>query len=148
MSTPKLDTRTPSSSKGARRSTVTFLLAGLETFVGLSAVYGGTAMLRDPLHPMGVTTDLIAGSPFTTYTWPGVLLLILVGIAPLLLAIGVVTRVRGAVALSAAFGVGLVAWICVQWALLLDRLWLQPVMFAIGIVIVALSPVLYRRGAW
>jgi len=31
------------------------------------------------------------------------------------------------------------AWIVVQWALLSDRLWLQPLIFGIGAVIAALA---------
>jgi hypothetical protein len=120
-------------------------LVALEVFVGGGGVYGGVEMLRDPLTPMGTTTDLIEGSPFETYTWPGVLLLALVGVAPLVLAGGLLLKVRGSVELSAGFGLGLMAWICVQWALLTDHLWLQPVMFGLGAVIVALASVLYRR---
>jgi hypothetical protein len=51
------------------------------------------------------------------------------------------------VAGSGLLGGGLVAWIVVQWALLADRLWLQPVIFAIGAVTVALALLAYRRGA-
>src|SRR4051794_23630499 len=98
MSTPKPAPRTASPPQKAHHGRLTFLLAGLESFVGFGAVYGGVAMLRDPLHPMGATTDLIQGSPFRTYTWPGVLLLVLVGIAPLVLTVGLLTRVPGAVA--------------------------------------------------
>jgi hypothetical protein len=74
-----------------------------------------------------------------------VLLLTLLGIAPLVLAIGVLARVRGAVPLSGAFGVGLMAWIGVQWVMLADRLWLQLLMFGIGLVVLSVSTVLYRR---
>jgi hypothetical protein len=103
-------------------------------------------MVRHPLSPMGVTTELIEGSPFSTFTWPGVLLLTLLGIAPLVLAVGVLARVRGTVALSGAFGAGLMAWIGAQWVMLADRLWLQPLMFGIGLAILGLSTVLYRLG--
>jgi len=48
-------------------------------------------------------------------------------------------RRRGALELSGLFGVGLMAWIVVQWALLSDRLWLQPLIFGIGAVIAALA---------
>ena len=47
-------------------------------------------------------------------------------------------RRRGALELSGLFGVGLMAWIVVQWALLSDRLWLQPLIFGIAAVIAAL----------
>jgi len=48
-------------------------------------------------------------------------------------------RRRGALELSGLFGVGLMAWIVVQWALLSDRLWLQPLIFGIGAVTAALA---------
>jgi hypothetical protein len=120
-------------------------VAALEAFVGVGGVYGGVEMLRHPLNAMGATTDLLDGSPFDTFTWPGVLLLTLLGVTPLVLALGLLLRVRGAVFLSAGFGLGLMAWICVQWALLEDHLWLQPLMFGFGAVIVALSTIMHRQ---
>jgi len=63
------------------------------------------------------------------------------------LAVGLIARRRGAVELSGLFGVGLMAWIGVQWALLSDRLWLQPVIFGIGVLIAALAALAVRRRA-
>ena len=37
------------------------------------------------------------------------------------------------------FGIGLMAWIGVQWALLTNRLWLQPLIFGIGAVITVVA---------
>jgi hypothetical protein len=111
----------------------------LELFVGIGGIFGGLEMIRHPLNPLGMTTKLIAGSPFDTYTWPGILLLVLVGLAPCLLAVGVIARWRRMLELSGLFGIGLMAWIVVQWALLADRLWLQPVIFGIGAVITGLA---------
>ncbi|HEY5180823.1 MAG TPA: hypothetical protein VIJ07_13815, partial [Dermatophilaceae bacterium] len=80
-----------------------------------------------------------------TYTWPGILLLVLVGVTPCVLAVGLMARRRGAIEVSGLFGVGLMAWIGVQWALLSDRLWLQPVIFGIGAAIAALAALAARR---
>lgn len=110
----------------------------LELFVGIGGIFGGLEMIRHPLDSLGMSTELIAGSPFDTYTWPGVLLLVLVGVTPCVLAVGVIAGTRGALALSWMFGIGLMAWIGVQWVLLPDRLWLQPLIFGIGAVITAL----------
>ncbi|WP_432546980.1 hypothetical protein [Kineococcus sp. SYSU DK004] len=121
-------------------------IAALELLTAAWAVVGGVAMLRDPLTPLGASTDLIAGSPFDTFTWPGALLLGLVGIAPALLAAGLLLRVRGAVLLSAFFGVGMVAWIAVQWVLLADRLWLQPLVLGVGVLITVSALLAFRRG--
>jgi hypothetical protein len=85
------------------------------------------------------------GPPFDTFTWPGVLLLVLVGLAPCFLAIGLIARWPGMLQLSGLFGVGLMAWIGVQWALLNDRLWLQPAMFIFGAAIAALARRALRR---
>jgi len=117
----------------------------LQLLVGLGGIYGGLEMIRHPRSAFGVTTDLIAGSPFDTFTWPGVLLLVLVGLAPCLLAIGLLARWPGMIQLSGLFGAGLMAWIGVQWALLDDRLWLQPAMFIFGAAIAALALRKLRR---
>lgn len=61
------------------------------------------------------------------------------GVAPCLLALGIVTRWPGMLLLSGLFGLGLMAWIGAQWALLQDRLWLQPAMLISGAVIAALA---------
>src|SRR5665811_23952 len=49
----------------------------LQLFVGIGGIFGGLEMIRHPLNPLGMTTKLIAGSPFDTFTWPGILLLVL-----------------------------------------------------------------------
>ena len=107
----------------------------MELFVGIGGIFGGLEMIRHPLNPLGMKPELIAASPFDTYSWPGGLLLVLVGVTPCVLAVGVITRRRGALEPSGLFGIGLMAWIGVQWALLTDRLWLQPLIFGIGAVI-------------
>jgi len=119
----------------------------LQIFVGLGGIFGGLEMIRHPRNAFGVTPELVAGSPFDTFTWPGILLLVLVGLTPCILAVGLIAGRPGMLQLSGAFGVGLMAWIGVQWALLSDRLWLQPVMFVIGAVIAAMAVLELRRTA-
>lgn len=115
-------------------------------FVGLGGVFGGVEMLHRPLDALGMTPELISGSPFDTFTWPGILLLVLLGLVPSVLAFGLIVRRTGALLFSGLFGVGLMAWIGVQWALLSDRPWLQPAMFIVGAVIAALATFAWRRG--
>lgn len=147
MSTSFLSRRPTSAAQTRRGNSLALRLTAviLELFVGIGGIFGGVEMIRHPLNPLGMTTALIEGSPFDTYTWPGILLLVLVGVVPCALAVGVVARTRGALPLSALFGVGLMAWIVVQWALLTDRLWLQPLIFAMGAVIAVVSTVAERR---
>lgn len=149
MSTSFLPRRSPSAvqTRAGSAPALRVTVVVLELFVGIGGIFGGLEMIRHPLNPMGMTPELIAGSPFDTYTWPGILLLVLVGLTPCVLAIGLIARGRGAFQLSAIFGIGVMAWIAVQWAMLPDRLWLQPVIFGIGAAIAALATVAVRRGA-
>jgi hypothetical protein len=140
-------TRVPSASATARSSRRGFMwtVVGIELVVAVNAIWAGIAMLVHPLNPLGITPDLIAGSPFDTYTWPGVLLLVLNGLVPASLAILVILRFRAALLLSAAWGVGLMAWIVAQWLLLSDVLWLQYALFAAGAVVATCGVLAARR---
>jgi hypothetical protein len=122
-----------------------FSLVALLGFVGLGGVYGAVQMLADPYRPMGMSTHMIARTPFDSFVVPGVLLLLLVGVAPLFLAVGLLARTHLHPGWVAAYGVGLMAWIVTQWVVVDARLWLQPVIFGIGFVIVVLAAALWRR---
>lgn len=113
--------------------------------MGFGAVYGGIQMLVDPYEPMGMTRSLIIRTPFETFTVPGVLLLVLVGTTPLVLAVAALRRAAPHPLWAVAFGLGLVAWIVTQWVLLDAQLWLQPVIFAVGLAIVAVAGALWRQ---
>jgi hypothetical protein len=119
---------------------------GLEALVAVNAVWAGITMIANPWTPLGITTDLIAGSPFTNYTWPGILLLVLNGIAPATLAVALVAHRHWAMVWSAAWGVGLMAWIVAQWLMLTDVLWLQYVLFVVGAVVAGCAVAALRRG--
>lgn len=120
-------------------------LVGLLAFVGLGGVFGGIQMLVHPYQPMGMATHMISRTPFDTFAVPGVLLLTLLGVAPLALAVTFLARPTPHPGWAAAFGVGLMAWIAVQWALVEARLWLQPVLVVVGAAVVAVAAALWHR---
>jgi hypothetical protein len=120
-------------------------LVGLMVFVGLGGVFGGINMLADPYEAMGMTTHMIHRTPFDTFAVPGVLLLALVGVAPLALAVAYLGRTHPHPVWAAAFGVGLMAWITTQWLLIDERLWLQPLIFAVGAAILTVAAALWWR---
>ncbi len=128
----------------SRSRGLSWTVVAIEMVVAVNAIWAGITMLANPLTPLGVTPDLIAGSPFDTYTWPGVLLLVLNGLVPATLAILVIARIRGALLLSAAWGLGLMAWIVTQWLLLSDVLWLQYALFLAGGVVATCAVVAVR----
>jgi hypothetical protein len=71
------------------------VLAALALFVGVGGMFGGVQMLADPVHPMGMSPQIIAGSPYDSYTQPALLLLLLLGVIPVLVAVGLLVRYRG-----------------------------------------------------
>src|ERR1700682_3376964 len=95
------------------------LAVGLEIFLGLGALFGGGALILAPDgHLLGMPTKLLAGSPFTSFLVPGILLFTVVGVAPLMAA--ALTIRRQALAPIAAVGVGvaLIGWVSVEMVVL------------------------------
>jgi uncharacterized membrane protein len=142
-STTQINDSVTHDTTGARR--LRLVLAALLAFVGLGGVFGGIQMLADPYEPMGMTPHMISRTPFDTYSVPGVLLLVLLGLTPLVLAVALLLRTTSAAGCAAAFGLGLLAWIATQWALTDARLRLQPVLFSVGLAVVVVAVLLWRR---
>jgi hypothetical protein len=68
-----------------------------------------------------------------------------VGVTPLLLAVTLLGPRHPHPGWGMAFGIGLMAWIMTQWVLIDERLWLQPAIFSLGLVISLVAGLLWRR---
>lgn len=105
------------------------LLYVLQAFLGLGAIGGGLALLADPSgEMMGMPASILERSPFDNFAIPGVLLLVIFGLLPLLVLYGLFKKPRWAWAyaltpfktLHAAWtfslyiGFGQIIWIMVQ----------------------------------
>lgn len=129
------------------------LLIFLLLFNAVGAFYGGTSFLLDPsggsLH---ISTDLLGNSPFNDYFWPGVILLLVNGLLPLVAGLGlllkknrtglpVLKKYHWAWSLALASGLGLMTWIGVQIAML--GYWkefpIQAVFATLGMLITTLA---------
>ena len=134
----------PGGELATRRPFAVWLLVGLLVVLSISAIGGGIALTLDTSgRTAGLTPDLLASAPVSTYLLPGLFLLLAFGAGAAGVAWGVAhqaederTRDRrhwswhGSVAL----GVILMVWIAVQ-VLLFEPPWLQPVMFGIGVAL-------------
>jgi hypothetical protein len=101
------------------RSGIARLVAVLETFLGLGAMAGGAALMVAPDgHLLGMTTRLLAGSPFHSYLVPGIVLFTLIGVGPVLAAATTLWRLRIAPQAAVAVGVLLIGWIAVEMVVL------------------------------
>jgi len=91
----------------------------LEIFLGVGAVGGGLLLALAPDgHLLRMPITLLATTPFRTFFVPGLILLTLVGIVPLLAATLAVRRHALAPLAAMAVGLTLVGWITVEMVML------------------------------
>jgi hypothetical protein len=69
------------------------ILIGLLIFLGFSAIGGGIYLIVSPSGELiGMTLSLLDKSPFSDFLIPGIILLTILGIAPLLIVIGLIKK--------------------------------------------------------
>lgn len=123
---------------------VRWCLGVLLGFVALNAFGGG---IYGVSGAEGVPVAWLVGTPFRDYFVPSLILFVVVGGALAVAAVLVMRcapRARGASALA---GLVLLGWIVTQVALLGYVSWLQPVVLAFALLILALSRSLPSRTA-
>jgi hypothetical protein len=103
----------------ARLPGIARLAVVLEIFLGLGAMFGGAALVLAPDgHLLGMPTRLLAGSPFTSYLVPGIILFSVIGLGPLLAALLSVRDQAFAPIAAIAVGLTLIGWITVEMVVL------------------------------
>jgi hypothetical protein len=115
------------------------LLVALLAFGALNAFAGGYYGLSGA---EGVPREWLAGSPFTDYRVPSLILFLVVGGALALAAVMVFTRHRRARAAAFAAAAVVLVWIIVQVAIIGYVSWMQPATFAAGLGILLLTVLL------
>lgn len=112
-------------------------LVVLELVVAAAAVYGGVGLAAGNL--IGMPDDWLTGTPFGSWLWPGVFLLLVVALP---MAVAAVLELRGspwAVVASIGAGAAQVGWIAVQLLVMQRYNVLQPVMTLAGLVVLLLA---------
>lgn len=123
------------------RALLKSLLGTLELLVALSALFGGFQLMRDPsgLALQLPGTHLLAGTPFPDYYWPGVILLVVNGVFPIV--VGIASALGQAWSRWGHLAVGalLTGWMAVQLAMIGYVFALQGVMLALGLLMLGLA---------
>lgn len=128
------------------RPAFAWLAVALELFTALGAIPVGLMFLTDPTgSSIGLPSGWIEGTPFGSYTIPGLYLLVMNGIGMLVVAVLTVRRHPWAPWLTGVLGTGLIIWILVQVLVLPELMWLQGLFLVIGIVLDAVSVAWLRR---
>lgn len=125
------------SAGGVPRGLVRGTLIGVEVFNALSAVGGGIGLLTP--GSMGIPIDVISGAGFTSYFWPAVILIAVIG-GTQALAVGTEFRRRPRALFWAAFaGFAMVIFIFVELAIMQGFAPLHGIYFATGLLQLVLA---------
>jgi hypothetical protein len=122
-----------------------WLLVVVEFVVAVNAVGGAVWGLAGAKN---VPREWLDGTPFHSYLIPNLILLVAVGGGMSIAALALVVRHRLAPEVSVAAALILVVWITAQVLIIVPDggfSWLQPTMFAAGLVIAALGWRLRRQ---
>jgi len=110
----------------------------LESFTALTAVIGGALFIGRPDGALlGADPALLSGTPFSDWQLPG-LLLALMGVGFAFVAVWQQLRGRGANALAAVAGIGLIAFEVVEFAMIGFHP-LQAVYAVVGLAIIVIA---------
>ncbi len=118
----------------------------LTVFNALSAVGGGIAILAT--NGMGMPRSMLANGPFTSFAWPGIVLLVVIGGTQAVAVMTLLARAASALLWTAIAGFGMVVWIFVETGIIAGISWLQVIYFATGILQLALVLALLGIVRW
>jgi hypothetical protein len=104
----------------------------LTLFVTAGAAFGGISLVAGA--DLGMDAALLEGTPFASYVVPGYILLIAVGGANLIAGILLLIEHEQAPSFAFLAGAVLTVWIAVQVAMIGMMSFLQPAMFAFGLM--------------
>jgi hypothetical protein len=84
-------------------------------FQGLSGIGGGIALVMDPAGgTLQISVRRLQGSPFNDYLIPGLILLLLLGMFPVIVVYGLWARLIWSGPAALLVGVALIIWIGVE----------------------------------
>jgi hypothetical protein len=119
------------------------LVATVELLVTLAALYGGVGLIAD--NAIGMGDDWLAGTPFTSWTWPGILLLLVVAAPMAVAAVLELGGSRWATTASVLAGSAQIGWIGAQLLVMQRYHVLQPIMLGFGLLVVLMALWTHRR---
>ncbi len=110
------------------------LLIAFLFLTSINALISGLLFILDPSgNLMGMTTDYLKASPFTSFLIPGIVLFTVNGIMNLVAGISLIKRKPYASSLAILQGMLLIGWIIIQVLIVKDINMLHISMLAIGV---------------
>jgi hypothetical protein len=122
-----------------RRPATAWALLVLLVVQALGGLAGGLSLTIAPDGSiMKMSTSLLKGSPFRDYLVPGLILLLVLGVLPLIAAAGLWLRRRWSWYAAFTVGCALMIWMLVEITII-PFSWLQPFFGGVGLLIFVVS---------
>jgi hypothetical protein len=118
------------------------ILGYLQVFVSMGAIGGSLPML---IKTNEMNTEILAGSPFSSFLIPGILLFSIHGVGNAIGAYFSLNFKQNSDKIAAVLGSALIIWIIVQVYFLGLVSWLQPLFLIIGIAELILGILLFKK---
>lgn len=128
--------------RGAARVT----LIVITVFNALSALGGGIAILAT--NGLGMPLSMLANGPFTSFTVPGLILVVVVGGTQVLSSVLLLLRRDSSLAWTAVAGFGMIIWIFIETGIIAGQSWLQVLYFSTGVAQLVLVLALLGVVRW
>ena len=125
---------------------IVYFLGVIQAFVGITAIAGGSRLVKNPNGLPDFPIEWLINSPFTNYFFPGIVLLIVIGFGYVLS--GTVTFLRKGYSgsMAALLGLCLILYMTIEIWFVGLRNFLQPLYFIIGIVVLILGLKLFKSA--
>lgn len=118
----------------------------LQVMAAIGALPAGFLMIIEPDgSKLGMTSDILSGSPFNDFFIPGLALFLINGVFNIVSAILSFYKYRYAYLLGSGLGAALIIWISVQVYSVGLTNFAQPLYFILGIYEIVLSVYIYKN---
>jgi hypothetical protein len=121
-------------------------LIAVSVFQALSALGGGIGMVV--ADGLGMPKAMIADSPFSTYTIPGLILALVVGGTQGMAVVLLLKRRTSALLWSAVAGFGMVIWVMSEIGFIHELMWAQLIYLVSGLLQLVLVFALLGIVSW
>ena len=121
-------------------------LGVIQALIGITAIAGGLRLISNPNGLPDFPIEWLINSPFTNYFFPGLVLLIVIGIG--YIVSGTVTFFRKGYSgiMAALLGLCLIIYMTVEVWFVGLRNFLQPLYFILGVIVLILGLNLFKSA--
>jgi len=123
-----------------------YFLGVIQAFIGITALAGGLRLVSNPNGLPDFPIEWLINSPFSNYIFPGLVLLIVIGVGYVVSSTVTLLRKRYSGSMTALLGICLILYITIEVWFVGLRNFLQPLYFMLGAIVLILGLKLFKSA--